>query len=274
MCRQYFLPYHNILGLSNFTGPLIHSHDYRCPEPYQDKNVLIIGANQSGVDIGLEVSGTASHIYLSHRNPKYIDFPNNIEQIPAVSSIGDSGIVKLENGTELTDVDAVILCTGYEYNFPFLDEECGIMVTNHRVHPLYKHLINPQHPSMSLVGLHFTLLPSFPYFEMQANFILSVILGHHKLPVREEMIHQDEEEYMSRLDRGFTPRHAHFLGEGEAGEQWKYVSDLATLGQFEGLDPVVESLYTVVCIVRKKDICNYRNYNYRLVDKERWEKVK
>ena len=249
-------------------GPLIHSHDYRYPEPYQDKNILIIGAKQSGIDIGLEVSRTASHVYLSHRNPKYVNFPKNIEQVPAVSSIRDSGIVKLENGTELMDVDAIILCTGYEYNFPFLDEECGITVTNHRVHPLYKHLVNPLYPSMLLVGLHFTVLP-FPYFEMQANFILSVILGRHKLPIQEEMTRQDKEEYTSRLDRGLSPRHAHFLG----GEQWKYVSDLATLGQFEGLDPVLESLYTEVCIVRKKDICNYKNYNYRLVDKERWEEV-
>ena len=47
----------------------------------------------------------------------------------------------------------MILATGYHYNFPFLDSECGVRVENRVVQPLYKHLISIAHPTLAFVGL-------------------------------------------------------------------------------------------------------------------------
>ena len=47
----------------------------------------------------------------------------------------------------------MILATGYHYNFPFLDPECGVRVENRVVQPLYKHLISIAHPTLAFVGL-------------------------------------------------------------------------------------------------------------------------
>ena len=51
------------------------------------------------------------------------------------------------------EAEAVILATGYHYNFPFLTPECGVSVENRVVQPLYKHLISIANPSLSFIGL-------------------------------------------------------------------------------------------------------------------------
>ena len=51
------------------------------------------------------------------------------------------------------EAEAVILATGYHYNFPFLDPKCGVKVENRVVQPLFKHLISIANPTLAFVGL-------------------------------------------------------------------------------------------------------------------------
>jgi len=60
-----------------FDGEEIHSNDYKIPEPYLDKNVLVVGIGNSGIDIAVDVSRVAKNTYLSTRSgahilPKYL----------------------------------------------------------------------------------------------------------------------------------------------------------------------------------------------------------
>lgn len=60
-----------------FDGEEIHSHHYKVPEPYMDKNVLVVGIGNSGVDIAVDISRVAKQVYLSTRSgahivPKYL----------------------------------------------------------------------------------------------------------------------------------------------------------------------------------------------------------
>lgn len=48
------------------------------------------------------------------------------------------------------------LTQGYQFTFPFLSDECGLRVDDSYVHPLYKHCINAEHPTMALIGYVFT----------------------------------------------------------------------------------------------------------------------
>lgn len=44
--------------------------------------------------------------------------------------------------------------TGYTFSFPFLSVNCGLQLQDmFLVQPLYKHLININHPTMAIVGL-------------------------------------------------------------------------------------------------------------------------
>jgi len=51
----------------NFGGELLHSHDYRTPEPYAGRRVLVVGAGQSAAEIVVELSRVAARAYLSIR---------------------------------------------------------------------------------------------------------------------------------------------------------------------------------------------------------------
>ena len=49
-----FIP--TIKGIEVFKGDIIHSIDYKNPEPYRNKSVLIIGAGNSAAEISYELS--------------------------------------------------------------------------------------------------------------------------------------------------------------------------------------------------------------------------
>ncbi|MBA2504437.1 MAG: NAD(P)-binding domain-containing protein [Thermoleophilaceae bacterium] len=60
-----------------FDGETTHAHDYRSPEDYEDKDVLVIGFGNSAVDIAVETSRVSRMTYLSVRRgahvvPKYL----------------------------------------------------------------------------------------------------------------------------------------------------------------------------------------------------------
>lgn len=54
----------NIRGKSTFNGTCIHSHQYRLPEKYKGRNVCILGASWSGIDIAIEVSKYAEKVFI------------------------------------------------------------------------------------------------------------------------------------------------------------------------------------------------------------------
>ena len=60
-----------------FTGEVMHAHDYRTPESFAGKNVLVVGFGNSAVDIAVELSRIAGRTILSVRRgfhviPKYL----------------------------------------------------------------------------------------------------------------------------------------------------------------------------------------------------------
>jgi putative flavoprotein involved in K+ transport len=60
-------------GRDGFAGDLIHSSDYRNPEPFRGQDVLVVGAGNSGAEIATDVAdGGASHSRLSVRTPPQI----------------------------------------------------------------------------------------------------------------------------------------------------------------------------------------------------------
>jgi Flavin-binding monooxygenase-like len=50
-----------------FQGSMLHSHDYKTPEPFKDQRVLVVGAGNSGCDIAVELSGVARDVAISLR---------------------------------------------------------------------------------------------------------------------------------------------------------------------------------------------------------------
>lgn len=116
-----------------------HSQNYRRPERYQGKTVLVLGVGTSGSEIARDIDPYAKKLYASvkssHQDTHPFQrrsirrFPESIEFIPEIESFGPissytegitAGVIKLANGTALTGVDEVILATGYRRTNPFL----------------------------------------------------------------------------------------------------------------------------------------------------------
>ncbi len=173
-------------GFGSFTGRAIHSHNYRTSAPFVDRRVVILGAKASGIDIALEISESAKDVHLCARDPsglRYQRLAQELQVRPSIRSINGSS-VELEDGAWIHNVDDLVFCTGYEFEFPFL--ETGLLqVKDGYVRPLYKELLSLKETSLGLVGLPLQVAP-FRLFEVQARYLAAVWSGSLRLPSESE----------------------------------------------------------------------------------------
>uniref|UniRef100_A0A8C0XAG5 Flavin-containing monooxygenase n=1 Tax=Castor canadensis TaxID=51338 RepID=A0A8C0XAG5_CASCN len=82
------LPLESFPGIHKFKGQILHSQDYRTPDAFQGKRVLLIGLGNSGGDIAVELSRIASQVFLSTRTGSWVvsrasdgGYPSNMMSI-------------------------------------------------------------------------------------------------------------------------------------------------------------------------------------------------
>jgi len=262
--RHYSVPrYPKIEGLENFKGKIMHSHDYRTPEIFAGLNVLCIGAGSSGVDITVEAAEVANEVILSHDLPSHLlsPFPDNVKEMPWITSCSSGGFY-FKNG-DFFKTDVLVVCTGYEYSFPFLSPECGISVLEHRVTNLFKHVVNISYPSMAILSIPFTTVP-FVVSDIQAQFVFKVLENPSVLPSKIEMVNDTAREIARKSVDGYPPRHFHKF----VYKIWGYLNELVSL---VGLKPVPmsrEMLYKLSFDNRMLNFCTFRDLNYGITETE------
>ena len=109
-------------GLNSFEGRVLHSHNFRDANEFKGQRVLVIGASYSAEDVALQcIKFGAKHVICTWRSkPLGFKWPEGIEERELVQRFqGPTAFFK--DGSS-ADVDAVIMCTGYLYSFPFLEE--------------------------------------------------------------------------------------------------------------------------------------------------------
>ena len=255
--------------MDKFKGIVTHSHFYRVPEPYKNKNVVVLGARSSGRDIALEVSRVANKVLLSHHGKHGIlNLPPNVMEIQAMQKIDEFGRVVFNDGI-VEEADAVIFCTGYMYDLPFLDESCGISVKNERVLPLYKQIFNSYHPSMAFIGLACVVCP-FQLFSLQARWIVNFLLGEVTLPSSDEMLQDYHNEIDSRKKAGIEERHFHRFA---SGLQWDYYDTICNLGKVEPVKGVIKKMYQKASSDRETNLLQYRETEYIVIDDDNFQTV-
>ncbi|XP_047529489.1 senecionine N-oxygenase isoform X1 [Vanessa atalanta] len=259
-----FIP--NIPGLKEFEGDVMHSHDYRVPDIFKGKQVLVIGAGPSGMDIALEITSMTEKVILSHHlkeQPRSV-FPSNLTQKPDVEKL-EGRTAYFKDGSQ-EEIDVVFLCTGYLYNFPFLHESCNIVVEDNCVEPLYKHLVNIQHPTMCFIGVPYYVC-AFSMFDLQVRYYVRSMNGTFKLPSREEMTRHWEQEKSERASRGYTRRQAHMMGP----DQEKYYASLATEAGTESIPSVITKIREESSLRFLHNLQNYRQDVYKIIDDDTYE---
>ncbi|XP_074762938.1 flavin-containing monooxygenase 5-like isoform X2 [Athene noctua] len=66
------LPLNTFPGLENFEGWYLHSRDYKSPQHFSGKQVVVVGTGNSGVDIAVELSHTAKQVFLSTKRGTWV----------------------------------------------------------------------------------------------------------------------------------------------------------------------------------------------------------
>jgi hypothetical protein len=188
---HYNVPsYPNIPGLQQyFKGTVIHSVEYDIPDPFVNQTILCIGGRASGADIAREIANHHDGEYTSTTKVYLSDtaFPkssstndtitqNNVTWVPKTLSILPDGRVEFDSSLiEPINADTIILCTGYDYDFPFINDASNmkdfIGCDQRRVHLLYEQLWYVSAPNIAFVGIPHSIIP-FPLFEFQCEAVV------------------------------------------------------------------------------------------------------
>ena len=179
-------------------------------------------------------------------------------QVLGISHCNGPKSFVMRDETEVKDVDILLLCTGYKYEYPFLHENCDISVlARMMIKPLYKHVININHPTMCFIGTCSTINP-FPQFNLQAQLYVRYLAGLIDLPSKEEMMEElsNELEVMKNDEKPL--RHFHKLGMN----QFAYNKDIASIANVDDVPSYVESLFYSVVQRRFEDVMNYKKDKY------------
>ncbi|KAF5274057.1 hypothetical protein FQR65_LT04455 [Abscondita terminalis] len=222
----------------------------------ENKRVLVIGAGFSGIDIANQIVGFAQSVYLSHwiKNESSIE---NIVNKPSVSCFQNDCAIFSDGSKE--DIDVVIYSTGYEYKFPFLSKNCGIKTMNNWVQPLYKHIVNIQHPTMVFIGIPY-LSTVFLISELQVQFALALLKKVFSLPSRQYMQSELEEYVANVKDSTGSVKHLHRLGF----YQREYISDLVKTAKLSPFRPVLNDLAEYM--LTNKDRLLKKQSTFEIVD--------
>jgi hypothetical protein len=254
-----------------FSGKVMHAHDYKTPEGMEDKNVMVLGIGNSATDIAVETSRFSRMTFLAMRRgahviPKYLQGkptdelgteltsrlplavqraayarllktaqgpmesyglpkPDHklLEAHPTISSdllprIGHGRVTVKPNIERLEGdrvrfvdgsvepVDVIIFCTGYKITFPFFSPDF-IRAEDNRI-PLYRRVVDAEHPGLYFIGLIQPLGAIMPIAELQSEWVADILEGKVSLPEPGEMrevVEREDARMAKRYVR--SPRH-------------------------------------------------------------------
>lgn len=119
-------------------------------------------------------------VYLLHDQVGRFDglIPNIFERSRPIDAVSDALI--LSDDSILNDIDIVLYCTGYLYDFPFFNHpESPSLEVKHNgkvVSPLFEHVAHVDYlHSLFFIGLHTTSI--FTMCEHQVRFALALAVG-------------------------------------------------------------------------------------------------
>ncbi len=169
-------------GFEQFPGRILHSHDFRDAEEFKNKNLLIMGSSYSAEDIALQCKKYGSGpITITYRtNPMGFKWPEGIEEVPLLTKV-EGKTAHFKDGST-REIDAMILCTGYQHSFPFLDDDLRLR-THNRLWPdnLYKGVFWQDNPKLMYLGMQDQYY-TFTMFDAEAWLARDYVIGRFKLP--------------------------------------------------------------------------------------------
>jgi trimethylamine monooxygenase len=245
-------------GIEVFPGRVMHAHDFRDANEFVGKNLLVIGSSYSAEDIASQCyKYGAKTITFSYRSkPLNFKWPDCFTVKPLLTHL-DGKVAHFKDGSS-TEVDAIILCTGYLHHFPFLPDSLRLK-THNRMNPahLYKGIFWQGNPKLMYLGMQDQFF-TFNMFDAQAWLARDGMLGTFELPsAAERQIDIDKwMELEGKITSAFDA----------IDFQTEYVRDLIRTTDYPMFDlDEVAALFKVWEHDKARDIMGYRDNSYKSI---------
>ncbi|KAM3421274.1 hypothetical protein BST61_g1676 [Cercospora zeina] len=216
---------------------VIHAQQFTGGEMYKDKNVLIIGYSASGFDISTQIAPYARNVVVSTRRQGLQLAPGVRISVGATKNfdIGTNRTVYFEGGASFSNIDQIIYCTGYRYDFDFLKQRDGltrlIPSQSATVPNLYQHILympdrHVQNTSLAFVGLLQQAF-SFTVAEAQSALVARVFASRTGLLTRNgqrDWYAQDMQNWSAEQPNAMSAAMVSYHIKGDMGKE--YVNEL------------------------------------------------
>ena len=242
-------------GVEKFPGRVMHAHDFRDAQEFAGKNLLIVGASYSAEDIALQCHkyGAKSVTMCWRTKPMGFHWPKGMEERPLLIKVEGKTAHFKDGSTK--EIDAIILCTGYQHSFPFLADDLRLKTRN-RLNPpgLYKGIFWEANPKLMYLGMQDQFY-TFSMFDAQAWLARDFILGKYKLPSRAEM-EKDTAKWVAREEKLANPTEM-------IDFQTDYMKDLVKDIDYPNLDlNMAARLFKEWEHHKEESILGYRNHAF------------
>lgn len=162
--------------------------------------------------------------------------------VEGIKEIKQSGAIQLAGGQVLEDIDAIIVCTGYRYDFSILPDslnpeirhaewDASTRTNGRKLHRLYQGIFSLEHPeTLAILGAAGYTSSQPPLWDLATMALAQVWLGKVRLPSRAVMdaeIDKRHENLIARIEgdgNQVTP------SEVNTGMWMKWLHDTADTG--------------------------------------------
>ncbi|TVP51252.1 MAG: NAD(P)/FAD-dependent oxidoreductase [Halomonas sp.] len=243
-------------GLNQFPGRVMHAHDFRDALEFAGKDLLLVGSSYSAEDIGTQCHkyGAKSVTFSYRSKPMGFKWPDSFKEAPLLTKVVGKTAHFKDGGSQ--DVDAIILCTGYQHHFPFLPDELTLS-THNRLYPegLYKGIFLEKNPKLLFLGMQDQYY-TFNMFDAQAWYARDVILNRITLPNKSAMA-ADRVSWVNREQEVENPFQA-------IDFQAAYIRDLLQPTDYPSFEvEAVAEIFKEWEHHKEADILSYRDRSYR-----------
>ncbi|XP_053324724.1 flavin-containing monooxygenase 5-like [Spea bombifrons] len=130
------LPLNSFPGLEIFKGQYFHSRDYKTPEAFKGKKVMVIGIGNTGVDLVVELSAVAKQVFLSTRRGAWL-----------LNRVSDDGYPL--DVVHFTRFKSIILTALPTLSCKFIENKINSRVNHDNYGLRPQHRFISQHPTIS-----------------------------------------------------------------------------------------------------------------------------
>ncbi|XP_075261845.1 trimethylamine monooxygenase-like isoform X1 [Convolutriloba macropyga] len=163
-------------GEETFPGTVMHAKFFLDASRYKGKRILLVGSSFSAEDLAVKsIAGGAQKVTICYRSsPTNLTFPPGVDEKPLLTKI-EGSTVRFRDGSS-SEYDVIIYCTGYLYDYPYMEKSIRLSITDKKQMPLYRQVVHPNNTKLMYVGVQ-NLAYTFPLFWLQGHLCAQIING-------------------------------------------------------------------------------------------------